>query len=581
MNPIYYENIVKKFDRDEIERDKNFSYIGEGSFGGKANGLIFIRDRLEENFSPTEFPDIRLNIPRMIVLRTDVFDAFMQRNNLFDIAFSEGEDGHIASEFMRADLPAEILGDLRFIIEKIHLPLAVRSSSMLEDAKYEPFAGIYATKMIANNQPEPDERFRKLIEAIKFVYASTYFKVSKDYFRASSHRIENEKMAVIIQEVVGESHVGRFYPNISGVARSYNFYPFGRAVPEDGVVNLALGLGKTIVDGGKVWWYSPEYPNSVPPYANPGDLLKNSQLKFWAVNMSPIVDYDPIEETEHLCHCELNDADYDGTLNFLASTYDISSRRFVMGAGINGPRLINFSRLLTMNEFKFNDFIKKLMAVCSETYDGPVEIEFAATINGKDHKMRFAFLQVRPMTVSAEHVEVYRDEMKGNSILVASDRVLGNGLIDGVKDIVYVMPEKFDKHDTLKIVREIESINRKLVKNKLPYLLIGFGRWGSSDPWLGIPVEWSQISGAKAVVESTLFDINVEPSQGSHFFHNLTSFNVSYFSITFDGEFKIDWDWLEQHSPVEQMEFIRHIKLEQPLIIKIDGKKGRGVIKKW
>ena len=572
---------LPRFERNFFESDEYISWIGEGSFGGKASGLVLANKIIRENFDSNIFPELELNIPRMIVIRTQVFDWFMERNNLYEIAYSDKSDDDIILAFLQADLPAEIVGDLRSLIETAHIPLAVRSSSLLEDAKYEPFAGIFATKMIPNNQPSTDTRFLRLIEAIKFVFASTFFKASKDYFKVSSHKIQDEKMAVIIQEVVGLKHNFRFYPNFSGVARSYNFYPAGRAKPENGVVNLAHGLGKTIVDGGIVWSYSPAFPKAVTPFADPSDIMKNTQTNFWAVNMNPVIEYDPTKETEYLVQQDLSEADYDDTLEYIASTYDASSQRIVMGTGDSGPRVINFLQLLSMNEFKFNDLIKKLFGIYEKALESPVEIEFAVTISNEPKKMKFGFLQVRPMVVSDETIDLEESEMYGEDVLVASDRVMGNGLVDNIFDIVFVKPETFNKKDTVKIVAEIDSINKELVNGNTKYLLIGFGRWGSSDPWLGIPVNWGQIAGVKTIVESTLFGINVELSQGSHFFHNLTSFNVSYFSITFDGDFKIDWDWLNKQTVIIEKNFVKHVKLSKSLKIKVDGRKSRGVIKKW
>jgi len=559
--------LESRFDRDFFESSENLSWIGEGSLGGKGSGLALAQKIIKEKINSDDFPDIILNIPRMVVLRTQVFDWFMERNGLYNIAYSDEPDYIIINSFLQGDLPVEILGDLRSLIQNVNVPLAIRSSSMLEDAKHEPFAGIYATKMISNNQPSTDTRFHKLTEAIKYVFASTFFKTSKDYFKISSHTLKDEKMAVIIQEVVGKKYSDRFYPNISGVARSYNFYPIGKAKPAEGVVNLALGLGKTIVEGGLVWNYSPAHPKSVPPFADPSDLLKNTQTKFWAVNMSNVIEYDPAKEAEFMIKLDLSDADYDDTLRYIASTYDSSSRRIVMGTGNAGPRALNFSQLLGMNEFAFNDLIKTLLKKYEEAFEGPVEIEFAATISANPAKLRFGFLQVRPMTVSDETVDVDNDELSGDDV-------------DNIQDIVFVKPEIFDKKETTKIAIEIDSINKKLVNSKTKYLLIGFGRWGSSDPWLGIPVEWGQIGGAGVIVESTLFGINVDLSQGSHFFHNLTSFNVSYFSLTFDGEYKIDWEWLNSRQVVNETDFVKHVKLDRPLKIKVDGRKSIGVIKK-
>lgn len=572
---------ASSFNRNFFQSDDTFSFLGEGSCGGKGSGLVQIENIIREKISSSEFTSVEVNIPKMVILRTQIFDWFMERNNLFTSALTEEHDDDIILSFLRAELPVEILGDLRGLIENVHSPLAIRSSSMLEDAKYEPFAGIYATKMISNNQTSIDERFNKLIEAIKFVYASVYFKASKDYFEASSHTINEEKMAVIIQEVVGQKYDDRFYPNFSGVARSYNFYPSGRAKPEDGVVNLALGLGKTIVDGGVIWSYSPVYPQTGPPFGDPSDIMRNTQNNFWAVNMSHFLDYNPVTETEFLISADLKNADYDDTLKYIASTYDSRSDRIVMGTGNDGPRVINFAQLLSMNEFKFNDLIKAVLKASEEALGNPVEIEFAVTIPRGENKLRFSFLQVRPMVVSDEVVELKNDELYEENVLLASKRVMGNGTIEHLQNIIFVKPETFDKKDTQKIAYEIESINKRLVQTKTPYLLIGFGRWGSSDPWLGIPVEWGQIAGAKVIVESTLFGINVELSQGSHFFHNLSSFNVSYFSLNYDGEFRIDWDWLNEQKVIIESAFVKHVILEKPLKIKVDGKSSRGVIKKW
>lgn len=573
-------DVVSSFNRSFFQSNEVFTFIGEGSCGGKGSGLIQIEKIIREKISAVEFPSVELSIPKMVILRTQVFDWFMERNNLFTTAVTEEHDEDIIQSFLHAELPVEILGDLRGMIENVHVPLAVRSSSMLEDAKFEPFAGIYATKMISNNQTSIDERFNKLVEAIKFVYASVYFKASKDYFEASSHTIKEEKMAVIIQEVVGQKYNDRFYPNFSGVARSYNFYPSGRAKPEDGVVNLALGLGKTIVDGGVIWSYSPLYPNSVPPFGDPNDIMRNTQNSFWSVNMSHFLEYNPVKETEFMNLGNLNDADYDDTLKYIASTYDAKSDRIVMGCGNDGPRVINFAQLLSMNEFKFNDLMNTILKISEEAIENPVEIEFAVTIPRGENKLHFGFLQVRPMVVSDEVVDLKTDELYAEDVLLASKRVMGNGVVENITDVIFVKPQTFDKKDTQKIAYEIDSINKRFVQTKAPYLLIGFGRWGSSDSWLGIPVDWGQIAGAKVIVESTLFGINVELSQGSHFFHNLSSFNVSYFSLNYDGEFAIDWEWLNQQKVVRETNFVKHVKLESALKIKVDGKTSRGVIKK-
>jgi hypothetical protein len=565
---------ISQFNREFFDSGQVMSYIGGGSPGGKARGLAFIHHFLVSDFKAEDFPGIRVNIPTFTVLRTNVFDAFMKRNNLYEITGEDRPDERIAHAFQRAYLPAEILGDLRALISQVHTPLAIRSSSMLEDALYQPFAGIYATKMIPNNQSDTDTRFKKLVEAIKFVYASTYFKAARDYLRATEHRVEDEKMGVIIQEVVGERHNNRFYPQLSGVARSFNYYPMGRAKPEQGVVNLALGLGKTIVDGGISWVYCPAYPKISPPYGSVGELLKQTQTEFWAVNMGKPPAYDPIRETEYLLKANLEDAEEDGTLRYLASTFDAQSGRVTMGTGVEGPRILTFAPLLLLNELALNNLIKSLLTFCETSVGAPVEIEFAMTFNPP----RFGFLQVRPMVVSHEEIEIENRELTGSQVLIASENVLGNGTLNNLKDIVYVKPECFETKFTYRITQELDEINKKLTAKKKPYLLIGFGRWGSSDPWLGIPVEWGQVSGAKVIVEAMLSNMNVELSQGSHFFHNLTSFSVSYFSVPHFGSYKIDWDWLNQQKSVTETDYVRHIQLPSPLLVKVDGRSGRGVI---
>jgi hypothetical protein len=435
--------------------------------------------------------------------------------------------------------------------------------------------------MTPNNQFDTETRFNKLIEAIKYVYASTFFKDAKDYFLATKHSIAEEKMAVIIQEVVGKRYRDHFYPDISGVARSYNFYPMGAATPEDGIVSLALGLGKTIVDDGISWSYSPAYPKVNPPSSSIGELMGQTQRYFWAVNMSKLSAYDPLKETEFLLKLESTTANENKSLKYMVSTYDPGSDRIYAGASAGGTMVITFAPLLELEQLPLNNLIKTLLKITEESTKTPVEIEFAVTLDSNNRlKAHFAFLQVRPMVVSREIIEISADEMIDENVVVASDNVLGNGSMDNLCDIVYVKPESFQAKSTQQIAREIEKINHTLRKQKISYLLIGFGRWGSSDPWLGIPANWGQISGAKVVVESSLPEMNVDLSQGSHFFHNLSSFQISYFALKHSGKYKINWTWLNQQKVVNETEFVRHVKLLAPLMVKIDGRTGVGVIKK-
>ncbi|MEK7263147.1 MAG: PEP/pyruvate-binding domain-containing protein [Bacteroidota bacterium] len=560
--------------------NQRFTYIGTGKPGGKASGLAFIKDEIDANFTNNMFGDIIVDIPQSTVILTDVFDEFLKANNLYGVAFSERSDEHIAHEFLKAELPTQIVGDLMSLITKTHEPLAIRSSSLLEDALDEPFAGVYETKMIPNNQFDKETRFKKLTEAIKFVYASTFFKGAKDYCAAIRKDIESEKMAVLIQEVVGYRFGDRFYPTVSGVARSYNFYCVGNAKPEDGVINLALGLGKTIVDGGKVWNYSPKFPKSPPPYNSIDELLKLSQTDFWAVNMGKPPAYDPIKETEYLVQCSLQDAEKDETLSSVCSTYDSSSDRLTMGARTTGPKVVNFSPILVGKNIPLNDLLQKLLSDSEKHFGAKVEIEFAVALDSllNNKPTKFGFLQVRPLAVSTQFIDISEKILQSDDVVIVSDNVMGNGMINEIQEIVFVHPKKFKANTTRAIAKEVETMNNKFLDERKPYILIGFGRWGSSDDWLGIPVNWSQISAAKVIVESTLPEMNPDLSQGSHFFHNITNLGVLYFSIGNSFAQRINWEWLLRQQVVEETQFLRHIHLNTNLRIMADGRSRTGVI---
>lgn len=562
-----------------LNAEQKLTYIGTGEIGGKAHGLAGINHLITHKLNGDQFEGIEVGIPAMTILRTGVFDAFMKRNKLYEIALSDASDDRIAHAFQKADLPFDVLGDLRSLISQVKTPLAVRSSSMLEDAMHEPFAGIYGTKMTPNNQLDTTARFNKLVEAIKFVYATTFFKSAKDYIKATPHKTEDEKMAVIIQEVIGKKFNDRFYPELSGVARSHNYYAFGNADPQDGIVNLALGLGKTIVDGGFTWSYCPKYPKADPPFNSVSEMLKNTQTEFWSVNMGPAPAYDPVKESEYLVNKNIVEAEADKSLRHVASTLDSQSGRIVMGVGKQGPRLLNFSPILRLGEIPLNDLLIELMAVCEENEGAPVEIEFAMTFS-ETGKHKFGFLQVRPMAVSTDIVDVSEDDLYKENVFAFSSMVLGNGNNESIRDIVYVRRDNFDVFKTYEICTDLEKINESLIKDNTPYLLMGFGRWGTSDPTAGIPVNWGQISGAKAVLEAALSNVNFEQSQGSHFFHNVTGFGVYYFSVPFNKTDLIDWDWLDSMPAIHETEKVRHVKLKEPLKIKVDGRSGRGVISK-
>jgi len=566
------------FSRRFLDSGEAFTTIGTGAIGGKAAGLRGARDFLASGLDPRRFPGLAIGIPTLSVIATDVFDAFLRYNDLLGLALSREPDHRIAHAFQRADLPAEIVGDLWALIRQMTKPLAVRSSSLLEDSLRHPFAGVYATKMIPNNQPGVEARFRKLTEAIKFVYASTFFAEARDYAVSTGRAPGDEKMAVILQEVVGCRHGPRFYPDVSGVARSWNFYPTGAAEPAEGVVNLALGLGKTIVDGGRSWTYSPAHPRATPPYGSVRELLDQTQTDFWAVNMGAPPAYDPIAETEHLLHASLADAEEDGTLRRLASTYDGGSDRVVDGTAQKGPRVLNFAPLLVREDLPLNGAVKAALATCEQATGAKVEIEFAVSLPPGGDEARFGFLQVRPMAVSARPVDVDEAELASEVAVVASDRALGNGVIEGLCDVVYVKPDAFEPARTRAIADEIAELNRGLLERGRRYVLIGFGRWGSSDPWLGIPVNWSQISGAKVIVEATLPSMNVELSQGAHFFHNLISFDIPYLAVPPQAPRGIDWAAISRFETRAETHFARHVEASAPLRVKVDGRSRRGVV---
>jgi hypothetical protein len=455
----------------------------------------------------------------------------------------------------------------------------VRSSSLLEDALDHPFAGVYGTKMIPNNEIEEDARFSRLDEAIKFVYATTFFAESRSYLRSVGKQPGDEKMAVIIQEVVGQRYRDRFYPAVSGVARSHNFYPTGHGKPSDGVVNLALGLGKTIVDGGLSWTYTPAFPNAPPPFNDVGDLIKNTQTRFWAIHMGKAPAHDPIRETEHLVRAGLAEAEMDGVLAPLVSTYDPGSDRLNPGLDLNGPRVLTFAPILGSRFVPLNGLLRRLLELSERALDAPVEIEFAVDFHRKDVlPARLGFLQVRPMVVNDKTTEVRPGELASDSTLVASERVLGNGSRDDIVDVVYLDPSTFDRAATPAMAVELEAINRRLVEAGRPYLLLGFGRWGTSDPWLGVPVAWGQISGARVIVEATLPEVNPDLSQGSHFFHNLLACRVLYLSVLHDGPHQIDWDWFNAQPIVIQSRYATHVRPAEPLDIRVDGASGLGVV---
>jgi hypothetical protein len=567
---------VPRFARRLFDPERRISRIGEGPLGGKAGGLVAAARVLSERREELAASRLVVDIPALVVLAADAFDAFLDRGDLRPRLAEEPPDEVVSLAFKDATLPAEWLGDLRAVAQDARRPLAVRSSSVLEDALGRPFAGVYGTKMIPGNQPDADARFRSLVGAVKFVYATAFFHEARAYRRAAGVGGQDERMAVLVQEVVGRRHRERFYPDVSGVARSWNFYPVGPAAPGEGVCNLALGLGKTIVDGGRCWTFSPAHPRVPPPVGSVRELVGQTQSSFWAIGVGPPPPYDPMAETEYLVSATLADAETDGTLGPVASTWDPGSDRLVPGTSRPGPRVLDFAPLLAHGEVPLVDVVRKLLAACEGALGAPVEIEFALSLPPGE-PARLGFLQARPLVVSRDIVRVSEGDLGGPGVVVASRVALGNGRQE-VQDVVFVEPETFEARHTPAIAAQIERFNRALVEAGRPYLLIGFGRWGSTDPWLGIPVRWDQIAGARGIVEATLPQMSPEPSQGSHFFHNLSSFGVLYFTVSHALGREIDWTWLRSQEVVDRTEHVRHVRSDRPLVLRVDGRARRGVV---
>jgi hypothetical protein len=559
----------------------SISYIGSGSPGGKGAGLIRISSLLKDIFPEGIYKGISVGIPAMTIILSDVFDYFIKENRLTPSLFEDRSDSQLSLVFQNSSFPANLIGELRSLSNNLKGPLAVRSSSLIEDSLDKPFAGVFATKMIPNNNPNPDIRFKELRDAVKFVYSSTWSKASRDCFKASGIDINVEKMAVIIQSVHGIKHGNLFYPSFSGVGRSFNYYTFSEGRAEDGVVELAAGLGKSIVDGGKKWFYNPAQPE-VPPPASMKNLLDSGQTKFWTVNLNPPEKDSPFEETEFMTNLSIKVLESDGILGDLCSTYSHSSDRLEMGLQPNGFRLIDFSPILKGVIFEFNDLILTILRKCREKSGSDVEIEFAVnTQPGNSGKVEFAFLQIRPMKSSFTQWDSALFDKEGKNIIAYSEHALGNAVIDDITDIVYIDPLKFDSLKTSEMPLELEKLNRFFIEEGKRYILSGFGRWGSSDPALGIPVKWNQISAAGVIIESTIAAMNPDLSQGSHFFHNIINTGIAYLSIddqnSMDHGF-LDYKWISTQENISSGRFFNHIRMEEGIKILVDGRKNIGII---
>ncbi len=574
------KGIISEISPDNFDPDADFVKVGKGSLGGKARGLAFMSTQLKENpdFAKT-FPKVDITVPKTFVISTEGFDSFISENDLKDLSTGEYSDKKITEACLAAHFPDWLRRYLELYLKHAAYPLAVRSSSLLEDAQFQPFAGIYKTYMIPNNHPLHHQRCEQLILAIKLVYASTYFESSRAFAKSTSHRIEDEKMAVVIQQLTGNAYGDYYYPAISGVAQSYNFYPLAHLQPNDGIAHVALGLGKTVVEGGTALRFSPRYPRYLPQFSTVDDILNNSQRRFYTLDMSASPNDLPLKEDATLAELDINEVATHPPIKYLCSTYLPQDHRIRDGAQANGYPVMTFANVLKYQSFPLAEIISELLKIGRRGMGCPVEIEFAVNLPlGEGQPSEFNLLQIRPMAISQYHLEVEISTAEIGKAFCYSTMALGNGQSNDIRDIVYVDPQTFDPARTIEIAAEVGSINHELFKKNRKYLLIGPGRWGSADRWLGIPVKWKDISGVGAIVETAAQNLKADPSQGSHFFHNITSLGIGYFTTSQNKKDFIDWQWLQSLPATKETTYLKHIKLKKPLTIKIDGKKSQAVI---
>ena len=574
------EVLIGDFKPDTFKpADSSFLRIGSGSLGGKARGLAFVRHLLRTRRITRRFPGVRITVPPAVVIATDMFDLFLAENNLGDFALHCDNDTEIQQRFLDAAMPVPLEENLKAFLSEVEYPVAVRSSSLLEDSQYQPFTGVYETFMLGNQQPSLQTRLDELSEAIKRVYASTFSQHAKAYVRATPYRLEEEKMAVILQQVVGTAHGSRFYPDFSGVVRSHNFYPVEPMTFADGIAAVALGLGRTVVDGGKCLSFCPRYPRNLLQFSSVEDILANTQTEFCALALDGIHHGGG---PGHLREARfgLDVAEADGTLHAVASTYSADNQAVYDGLSRPGPRVVTFAPMLKHEMFPLASILELLVRAGEDALGNPVEIEFAVRLPRTDNEpSEFGFLQIRPLTLARDHQDLSIGDVDSSQLICQSTKVLGNGRIENLHDIVVVDSQRFERSRSQEVARAVAHFNATLSAENRPYLLIGVGRWGSNDPWLGIPVEWDEISGARAIVEAGFHDFRVTPSQGSHFFQNLTAFQIGYFTVNPDaGEGAIDWPWLAEQAAVEEQGCVRHLQFSQPLRIVMNSKTSQGVI---
>ena len=579
--------VVAVYQKERFDEYSNFARIGDGSLGGKGRGLAFI-GAMVKRYPKLEHEHFAVTIPKTVVICTDIFDEFMETNELYPVALSDVDDETILKYFLRASLPARLIEDLMAFFDVVKSPIAVRSSSLLEDSHYQPFAGIYSTYMVPKLEDKYD-MLRTLSDAIKAVYASVFYRDSKAYMTATSNLIDQEKMAIVLQEVVGNRYNDHFYPTISGVARSLNFYPIGNEKAEDGIANIALGLGKYIVDGGQTLRFSPRHPHNILQMSTMDFALRETQTRYYALDLKNLAEQFSVDDSFNLLRLNLKDADADGSLKFIVSTYDPYDQIIRDGYYPGGRKILSFVNVLQHDVFPLADTLDQILHVGQEEMGRPIEIEFAVNIDpmkteqsrGGSPTATFYLLQIRPIVDNKEVMEEDLTLVEQKDTILSSTSVLGHGIVTDVQDIIYVKSGAFISANNQLIAYVIEKMNRGFTAEEKNYVLVGPGRWGSSDSWLGIPVKWPHISNARVIVECGLENYRVDPSQGTHFFQNLTSFGVGYFTINpFKGDGWFDEEYLNSLPAVEETEYLRHVHFDKPIVIKMDGKKSLGVVLK-
>ena len=576
------QQIIADFDRKNLDAGGTFARVGAGSLGGKARGLAFVRQLLSRCRVNEAFPGVQVTVPASAVIGTEVFDRFLDENALRDFAIHSLDDEEIRRRFLAAPFPRDISRDLAAFLGVHGQPLAVRSSSLLEDSQYQPFTGVYETYMLDNNEPSPRARLERLVEAVKRVYASTFTQHAKAYLRVTPYRLEEEKMAVIVQRLVGAVHGERFYPDCAGVARSHNFYPTPPLASGDGIAAVALGLGRTVVAGGNCMRFCPRYPRHLVQFSSVQDVLRNSQREFFAIDMSQQPRAEAAEAGAEERAFGLEVAEADGTLAVMASSWSQENDAIYDGLSREGVRLVSFAPILKHDLFPLAGILNLLLEIGAWGMSSAVEIEFAVNLSvPAGRPAELGLLQMRPLALTRETEELEIADEASSRLICRSSNVLGNGKLDDIRDIVVVDFHRFERSSSLEAAQAVTRLNAILAGEKTPYLLIGVGRWGSADPWLGIPVAWEQISAARVIVEAGFRDFKVTPSQGSHFFHNLTSFNVGYFTVNPDsGEGFVDWEWLAAQPALTEADSVRHLRLREPVVVKMNGRKNAGLIYK-